>query len=337
MTRTAIAATVAGALTWTAPAQAWHGETHRRIVLDAVGYMKAHPDTTNYARLVAGVTKAGYTIDGFAKALAQAAVDVDDFQDTFICGATTGNCQPAPVWGNLKAGAYSSYWHFQNHTAGKDVHGNPFGGYDYARNAVHGDVDKIAASWLANDYLDDGPGGMDGWFGDGSKYNSYGKTEANYRLGGYSTPGMYQDFQTMPFQPIDNLAQYWFARFLAAPSAQALGFALHATDLLQPHHTWSTSGSNHTGWEEWAEDYYYSEGLNNPALVQAALGDFTPLAATAQDLRPLLRQGGSYSYANGGAVLSSTDHAVRRTAGRKMIPHAIAMVVHVLNRAALRL
>lgn len=28
---------------------------------------------------------------------------------------------------------------------------------------------------------------------------------------------------------------------------------------------------------------------------------------------------------------------LRRTVGRKMLPHSIAMVVHILNRAALRL
>jgi len=320
-----------------APAQAWHAETHRRIVLDAIDYMRIHPGSTNYAQLAAGVTRAGYSMAEFSKVLAQSAIDPDDFADTFICGATTGNCQGAPVWGTMTSGAYTSYWHFQNHTSGADVHGNPWGGYNYARNAVHGDVDNIAATWLVNDYLDDGAGGMDGWFGDGTKYNSYGKTEAHYRLGGYSTAAMYEDFQSMPFQPIDNLAQYYFQRFLAAPAVQTLGFVMHGTDLLQPHHTWSSSGSNHTGWEEWAENYYYSEGLNNPALVASALATFTPLGATQQDLRPLLRQGGSYSYANGGAVLSSTDHALRRTVGRKMIPHSIAMVVHILNRAALRL
>ncbi|MES2317346.1 MAG: phospholipase [Pseudomonadota bacterium] len=319
------------------PAQAWHAETHRRIVLDAIDYMRTHPGSTNYNQLAAGVARAGYTMAEFSRVLAQSSIDPDDFADTFICGATTGNCASAPLWGSITAGAYTSYWHFQNHTSGPDVHGNPFGGYNYAKNAVHGDVDNLAAAWLVNDHLDDGAGGMAGWFGDGTKYNTYGITEAHYRLAGYSTKSMYQDFQTMPFQPVDNLAQYYFSRFLAAPAVQTLGFVMHSTDLLQPHHTWSSSGSNHTGWEEWAENYYYSEGLNNPALVTTALAGFTPLTPTQTDLRPLLRQGGNYSYANGGAVLSSTDHAVRLTVGRKMIPSSIAMVVHILNRAALRL
>jgi len=321
-----------------APAQAWQQETHRRIVLDAVSYMKNNPGTTNYNKLLAGVTRAGYSIDQFAAALGQGAYDVDDFADTYICGATTGNCQLAPVWG---AGAsivkYTSYWHFQNHTAGRDVHGNPFGGYNYAKLTVAGDIDNMAAAWLYGDYLDDGAGGLKGWFGDSSKYNAYGITEAHYRLGGYSTADQYADFEAAPFQPIDNLGQYWFSQFLSQPTAQSLGFVLHTTDLLQPHHTWATSAHDHAGWEQWVLDYYDSEHLNDPALVAAALSDFTPLASNASDIRGLLTQGGTYSYANGGIVISSTDHGDRRRVGQQMIPHSIAMVVHVLNRAAERL
>ncbi len=321
-----------------APAHAWKQETHRRIVLDAVAFMRNNPDLTNYNKLLAGVTRAGYTIDQFAQALGQGAYDVDDFTDTYICGATTGDCQFAPVW-SLGASIvkYTSYWHFQNHTSGPDVHGNPFGGYNYAKLTVAGDIDNMAAAWLYGDYLDDGAGGMRGWFGDGSKYNSYGLTEAHYRLGGYSAPKQYADFESMPFQPIDNLGQYWWQQFLARPTAQSLGFVLHTTDLLQPHHTWTTSANNHSGWEQWVQDYYDSERLNDPALVKAALADFTPVAPAAVDIRPLLTQGGTYSYRNGGIVLSSTDQNDRRRVGQQMIPHAIAMVVHVLNRAAERL
>lgn len=319
-------------------ASAWSQETHRRIAIDAVNYMKAHPDTTNYAKLLAGATRAGMTIDQFAAALGQGAYDVDDFADTYICGATTGDCQLAPVWG-LGAGIvkYTSYWHFQNHTQGADVHGNDLGGYNYAKLTVWGDIDNMAATWLYGDYLDDGKGNLTGWFwADNSKYNAYDITEKNYRLGGYSTRSMYADFEKMPFQPIDNLGQYWFQQFLAAPTVQKLGFVLHTTDLLQPHHTWTTSALNHSGWESWVNDYYYTYNLNDPALVTAALNDFTPLSPTATDIRPLLTQGGAISYAQGGIVLSSTDDADRQRVARIMIPHAIAMAVHVLNRAAER-
>ena len=320
------------------PAQAWNTETHRRIVLDAVQFMQTHASQTNYVKLLAGVTKAGYTMTQFADVLGQSAHDVDLFEDTAICGATTGDCQFAPIWGLASNLAhYTSFWHFQNHTSGADAHGNPFGGYNYAKLHNSGDIDVLAATWLVNDHLDDGPGGMAGWFGDGTKYNTYGKTEAHYRLGGYSTPKMYEDYQTMPFQPIDNLGQYFFQQFLQTPSAQTLGFVLHTTDLVQPHHTWSTLANNHSGWEKWVEDYYDSEALNDPALVLAALPDFTPLTLTQVDIRSLLGQGGTYSYKYGGAVLSSTDQLVRKNVAKKMIPHSIAMVVRILDRAAERL
>ncbi|QNM96928.1 phospholipase [Chitinimonas koreensis] len=337
MNFTRLLAGLAAACCLAAPAHAFTQETHRRIVLDAVAYMQANPSTTNFARLQAGATNAGYTIEQFAAALGQGAYDVDDFADTYLCGATTGDCQLAPVWG---AGAsivkYTSYFHFQNHTAGPDLHGNKLGGYNYHALTVWGDIDDMAAAWLYGDYLDDGRGGMKGWFGDNSKYNSYGITEANYRLGGTSTASMYADFEKMPFQPIDNLGQYWFQQFLSRPTAQTLGFVLHTTDLLQPHHTWTTSALNHADWEGWVNDYYYAEKLNDAALVKAALADFTPPAKTATDIRPLLTQGGDISYARGGAVLSATDHETRRTVGKVVIPHAIAMVVHILNRAAER-
>ncbi|MEC5163618.1 MULTISPECIES: hypothetical protein [unclassified Janthinobacterium] len=334
----AAAVAMASVLLVNAPAHAWAQETHRRIVLDAVEFMKNNPGQTNYGKLLTGVTRAGYSIEQFATALGQGAYDVDDFVDTYLCGASTGNCQYAPVWGGgAKIVKYTSYWHFQNHTAGPDVHGNPFGGYNYAKLSMAGDIDNMAATWLYGDYLDDGAGGLKGWFGDSSKYNSYGLTEANYRFAGVSRPEQYADFESMPFQPIDNLGQYWFQQFLARPTAQSLGFVLHTTDLLQPHHTWTSSAHHHAGWETWVSDYYTSERLNEPALVRAALADFAPVAPAAIDIRPLLTQGGTYSYANGGIVLSSTDQGDRVRVGKQMIPHSIAMVVHVLNRAAERL
>ena len=329
---------VAAGLVHQTDANAFAQDTHKRIAIDAVRYMQRHADTTNYAKLLAGVTRAGYTIDQFAEQLGQGAYDVDDFADTYLCGAVTGDCVLAPVWG-LGSGIvnYTSYWHFQNRTQGPVVHGNPFGGYNYAKLTVKGDIDDLAAAWLVGDHLDDGKGGMKGWFSDGSKYNSYGLTEANYRQGGSSSASMYADFEKAPFQPIDNLGQYWWSQFLARPTVQSLGFVMHTTDLLQPHHTWTTSALNHAGWETWVKDYYDSETLNADALVTAALGSYTPLAATAGDIRPLLRQGGQISYSRGGQVLSTTDHAVRRDVGRVVVPHAIAMVVHLLNRAAERL
>lgn len=322
-----------------ANSHAFSQETHKRIVIDAVRYMQQHPDTTAFAKLQAWAQRGGISVEQLAEALGQGAYDVDDFEDTFICGAITGNCVNAPLWGMAESIVqYTSYWHFQNHTQGPDAHGNDFGGYNYAKLTVWGDIDNLAATWLKGDHLDDGKGGQTGWFGaDGSKYNSYGVTEAHYRQGSNSSYSMYKDFETTPFQPIDNLAQYWYSRYWSAPNVQALGFVMHSTDLLQPHHTWTTSALNHSGWESWVRDYYDQERLNDGQLVSQALADFAPLAAQTTDIRPLLTQGGSLSYSRGGMVLNSQNHGDRVYVAKIVIPHAIAMVVHILNHAANRM
>jgi len=270
--------------------------------------------------------------------LGQGAYDVDDFEDTFICGAVSGDCQYAPVW-SLGASIvkYTSYWHFQNHTQGHDSHGNDFGGYNYDKLTVWGAIDNMAASWLYGDYLDDGNGGMKGWFWrDNSKYDSYGRTEAQYRGGSQSNKSMYKDFEKMPFQPIDNLGQHWYEQFLSQPTVQSLGFVLHTTDLLQPHHTWTTSDLNHSGWESWVNDYYYTENLAAPEKVHQAMATFNEIPSSSTDIRPLLTEGGAFSYSNGGVVLSSTGHYDRLQVAEQVVPHAVAMVVHILNHAAKR-
>lgn len=336
--RTSLAAATVALLLAHSPAEAHTQEVHRRIVLDAVNYMRANPGTTNYNKLLAGVQRAGYTMDQFAQAIAQGAYDVDDFADTYLCGAITGDCVKAPLWGlGTGIAKYTSFWHFQDHTHGSDVHGNVYGGYGYNRVAVKGDIDELAAGWLWNDHLDDGAGGMKGLLGETSRYNTYSVTEKNYRLGGYSTPSMYADYQKFPFQPITNLAQYWFTQFLQRPTAQTLGFVLHSTDVSIPQHTWNTLGNNHSGFEGWIENYYYSENLNAPARIQAALKNFTPMATAATDIRPVLYQAGNYTYANGSLALSSTAHGDRLTTAQKLVPHATALVITVLNRAAERM
>ena len=333
-----ILSAVAATLTLSAmDAQAWSQETHRRIAIDAVNYMRNNPTTTNYAKLAAAATAAGYTVDQVATILGQGAYDVDDFQDTYLCGATTGSCVTVPAWGILgDLAKYTSFFHFQQRTRGADAHGNDYGGYNYQLLTVWGSVDDLAATWLVGDYLDDGKYGMTGWFGDSTKYNSYGITEANYRQGSTSTKAMYDDFEDMPFQPIDNLGQYWYSKFQQAPTFQTLGFVMHTTDLLQPHHTWTTSSLNHSEWETWVNDRYYTLALNDNAKVTAALADFTPVSTATTEIRPLLTQGGGYSYANGGIVLSSTSDTDRTVVANKMVPHAIAMMVHLLNHAANR-
>ncbi|WP_199610425.1 phospholipase C/P1 nuclease family protein [Flocculibacter collagenilyticus] len=316
-------------------ANAFSQETHKRIVIDAVAYMQQHPNTTQFAKLEAYANQLGLSVAGLGELLGQSAYDVDDFEDTFLCGAITGSCVQAPVWGLAESIVkYTSYWHFQNHTQGPDVHGNDFGGYNYDKLTVWGTVDNIAAGWLKGDYLDDGNGGETGWFGsDSSKYNTYGVTEAKYRIGSHSSYNMYDDFEEMPFQPIDNLGQYWYQSYLDTGNPQVLGFVFHTTDLLQPHHTWTTSALNHSSWESWVKDYYDQEQLNNGELVTAALGSFTPIDKNSHDIRPILTEGGAFSYSQGGIVLNSKDHYDRVNTAKAVVPHAIAMVVHILNHA----
>jgi len=294
----------------TSQAQAFSQETHKRIVLDAVNYMQQHPASTEYAALRQYAAQNNLTISELAELLGQAAYDVDDFEDTFFCGAITGSCVQAPVWGAAQSIVkYTSYWHFQNHTQGADQHGNDFGGYNYEKLTVWGTIDNLASAWLKGDYLDDGKGGETGWFNaDSSKYNSYGVTESHYRIDSNSTYSMYDDFEEMPFQPIDNLGQYWYQSYLQSGNPQVLGFVFHTTDLLQPHHTWTTSDLNHSSWESWVNDYYDQEQLNDLSLVTQAMQTFSPLDKNSQDVRPLLTQGGSFSYAQGGIVLNSEDH-----------------------------
>ncbi|MBL8297219.1 MAG: hypothetical protein JNN30_02620 [Rhodanobacteraceae bacterium] len=75
---------IVGALAFSVAGQAhaWAQETHRRIVLDAVQYMKNNPATTRYAALAAWAQSASISIDQLAQILAQSAYDVDDFADT---------------------------------------------------------------------------------------------------------------------------------------------------------------------------------------------------------------------------------------------------------------
>ncbi|MBB1293742.1 MAG: hypothetical protein ACJAVX_001408 [Pseudoalteromonas rhizosphaerae] len=319
----------------TSQAQAFSQETHKRIVIDAVNYMQQHPSSTQFSALSQYAQQNNMTVTQLAEVLGQAAYDVDDFEDTFFCGAVTGSCVQAPIWGAAESIVkYTSYWHFQNHTQGADQHGNDFGGYNYQKLTVWGTVDNLASSWLKGDYLDDGQGGETGWFNaDSSKYNSYGITEANYRIDSQSNYNMYDDFEEMPFQPIDNLGQYWYQSYLQSGNPQVLGFVFHTTDLLQPHHTWTTSDLNHSSWESWVKDYYDQEQLNDSALITQAMQTFSALDINSQDVRPLLTQGGAFSYAQGGIVLNSQDHYDRLNTAKQVIPHAIAMVVHLLNHA----
>ncbi len=124
----ALAAALIGSAT---SASAFTQPTHKQIAIDAVKYMERNPSTTNFAKLKAAGQAAGYTVDQMANAIGQGAFDVDDFEDTFMCGAITGDCVDAPVYGvGSFVATYTAWWHFQNHTHGSDQHGNDLGGHD---------------------------------------------------------------------------------------------------------------------------------------------------------------------------------------------------------------
>ena len=327
----------------TTQVQAFAQSVHKKMVIDAVKYMQQNPDSTNYNKLKAAMNASGISMDEAADLIGQAAYDVDDFNDVFFCGNVTGYCT-----GSMLGSAgesivrYTSYHHFQNHSHANDEHGNDLGGYDLRHNPIPGLVDNAVKALAYGNYMDDGRGGLQGGFGwwkfDRTKYDTYNTTEKNYRLDGYSNKNMYKRFETTPFQPLDNLGQYWYQRFLAFPSLQTLGFALHTTDVLSPQHVWATSDHNHGPWELWGQFFYDSENLsdadNNYALVKQAMNYYTPINPSHRDIRPIITEGGAYAYAYGGQAMGSINHNDYVTVGRKLIPHGIALVVHILNHAA---
>ena len=65
--------------------------------------------------------------------------------------------------------------------------------------------------------------------------------------------------------------------------------------------------------------------LNDPALV-TQYDNLAALDTQSTDVRPLLTQGGAFSYAQGGIVLNSEDHYDRLDTAKQVVPHAIAMV-----------
>ncbi|TMO90443.1 phospholipase, partial [Pseudoalteromonas ruthenica] len=90
----------------------------------------------------------------------------------------------------------------------------------------------------------------------------------------------------------------------------------NSTDLLEPHHTLTTSALIHFSLEGWVKDYYDQEQLNDMSLVRDAMDIFSALAAQQQDIRPILTQWGAFSYAQGGIILYYEDNYDRVNSGR---------------------
>ena len=132
------------------------------------------------------------------------------------------------------------------------------------------------------------------------------------------------------FQPIDNLAKYWFDQFKVAPSLQTIGFALHATgDVAQPHHTWVTSANGHSSWEGWVDDHYASEQLNNPVAVANLVSQYD----ARKPVRDLLTQTAQVSYQHP-EPLYDNSYNTRLRVAKELIPESIALTATVLTKGA---
>ncbi|KFX70872.1 phospholipase [Pseudomonas taeanensis MS-3] len=300
-------------------AGAWSQPTHKNIVKDALAYMNSTYATADMRRAYQFYVQAAGSEARAGEVLGQAAYDVDDFQDTRLGGWWVGY-EYAPAW---NAGAslvnYTSYWHFINMGRQGDAHGNDHGGYDYRYHKVDGSASDV--DWYAMVYL----------YNRGLKTEDYNSTEAHYRQGSTSNwKEHYDDFQVAAFQPIDNLAKYWFDQFKAAPSLQTIGFSLHATgDVAQPHHTWITSANGHSSWEGWVDDHYFSEQLNTQAAVVNLVGNYDP----RKPLRDLLTQTAQVAYQHPEPLYDSS-YATRLRVAKELIPESIALTVNVLTKGA---
>ncbi|MCJ8169357.1 hypothetical protein [Atopomonas sediminilitoris] len=315
---TALAAGLALAVSAT-QASAWTQPTHKNIVKDALAFMNSSYATAEMKRAYQFYVGAAGSEAKAGDILGQAAYDVDDFKDTRLGGWWVGY-ERAPVYG-LAASivSYTSYWHFINMGRQGDAHGNDHGGYDYRYHKVDGGIADV--DWYAMVYL----------YNRGLKDDDYNTTEANYRQGSRSNwKEHYDDFQKMAFQPIDNLANYWFEQFKRAPSLQTIGYSLHATgDVAQPHHTWITSANGHSSWEGWVEDNYQSNQLNNPAAVAAVVTGYS----AAKPLRDTITQTAQVAYQHP-EPLYDTSHTTRLRVAKKLIPESIASTVTVLTKGA---
>ena len=315
---TALAAGVALAVS-AGSASAWTQPTHKNIVKDALAFMNSSYATADMKRAYQFYVSAAGSEAKAGDILGQAAYDVDDFKDTRLGGWWVGY-ERAPVYG-LAASivSYTSYWHFINMGRQGDSHGNDHGGYDYRYHKVDGTIADV--DWYAMVYL----------YNRGLKDDDYNTTEANYRQGSRSNwKEHYDDFQAMAFQPIDNLANYWFEQFKRAPSLQTIGYSLHATgDVAQPHHTWITSANGHSSWEGWVEDNYAKEGFNNQAAVAAVVGSYN----AAKPLRDIITQTAQVAYQHP-EPLYDTSSTTRVRVAKKLIPESIASTVTVLTKGA---
>ena len=300
-------------------ANAWVQIQHKVMVADALDYMGSSYATADQQRAYQLYVNSAGGLEEAKELLGQAAYDGDSLLDTRMGGWWTGYHYTA---GDMSLGLvnnnYTSFWHFITMTRGEDDHGNDRGGYDYryhTEDPSYFDNDAITHKWLYNQELKDA---------------DYNTTEAHYRLDSYSNKDQYEDYQDIPWQPIDNMGYYWFKQFAAYPTYQSLGYAIHAAqDAGVTHHTWNTLDNYHTNYEEWASDYYNQENLVDFEGVNAEIDNYSP----TDDFRNMVTRlaESAYQYPE---LLSSESHSVRLNAASALMPKTIAITVSVLTKGA---
>jgi len=306
-------------------AQAWTQPTHTKIVKDALKYMGSEFATAQQRRAYDIYVDAAGSEEAAANALGKAVSDVDDFEDTNLGAWYVGyNYQPSPYsLGGIVLSAYgvtvnyTSYWHFLDLVHGEDAHGNAHGGY-YSPNVYRQNSDDPAAleDLAAEYYLS--PYKL--------KDSDYKSTEAHYRQGSYSSYSQYQNFDEMPFQPVDHLGMYWYGQFKTAPTFAVIGYSLHAIgDASQPHHVHVSLGYDHAGWEEWVDGRYTE--YNDFTRVT----DILPAYNAQKSFQDITLQTGNVAI-NYPQVLTDDSFATRDDAASSLIPTAIAASVTVLTK-----
>ncbi|MBT4836345.1 MAG: hypothetical protein HON94_03260 [Methylococcales bacterium] len=300
---------------------AWSQPIHKRIVIDALSFMNSSYASEDEKLAYAFYVKAAGSEENAGEILGQAAYDVDEFKDTRL-GEWWRPYERAPIGGlGGFIVQYTSYWHFLNMTRGEDAHGNDHGGYDYRYHTKDprwwANIDTYAKYYLYNLQLHE---------------KDFNSTEAHYRQGSHSTIGKhYEDFQNIAWQPIDNLAKYWYDQFILDPSLEMIGFTLHAVgDVAQPHHVWVSSSNSHAGWEGWIEDYYDEYQLSAHEKVSKIIGEYD----TEWPVRDILTHTAGIAYEHP-EVLYNRDTKTRVAASNILIPHAVASAVTVLTKGAL--
>ena len=293
--------------------------THERVTKDALKFMGSIYATKEQKRAYNVYVSSAKGLDNALNLLGKAAGDVDKFKDTRMGGWWVGyHYSASDLSLGLVENNYTSWWHFLTMTRGSDSHGNDHGGYNYkyrTDDTSFIDYDWIVMAWLYNQEL---------------KEDDYKRTESNYRQGSYSSwKGQYRDFQSIPWQPVDNLGKFWYEKFKQSPSFQYIGYVTHAgADVAVAQHTWNTIANNHPEYESWVEDFYYKEKLNDLSLV----AQYTPTLNAKHSVRSILTQTAEQAYLRP-TVLFSKRHSARLNVAKVMVPMAIATNVTILTKA----